>query len=199
MIVQRLQSTTARQASRRVRPWSSRGSRRPPSETPGTLREEDLMESAGTVQRAGLPKGKVSFRWGVAVELLVSRGSRRQGRSRHGRSSRTWTHTPDHGDRSEGTISEYHGRVTGANKKEKSIGEITARVLFDGTHGIDVNRRTRVRDQERGPIAADIKRVLREKARRKLPSFALTTDITKARTFRFCTCDKHWADLSLAG
>ena len=68
----------------------------------------------------------------------------------------------------------------GAIKKEKSTGEITARVLFDGTHGIDVNRRTRVRDQERGPIAADIKRVLREKARMKHPSFALTADVTEA-------------------
>ena len=53
----------------------------------------------------------------------------------------------------------------GANKKEKSTGESTARVLFDGTHGIDVNRRIRVRDQERGPIAAGVKRFLREKAR----------------------------------
>ena len=53
----------------------------------------------------------------------------------------------------------------GASKKENSTGESTARVLFDGTHGIDVNRRIRVRDQERGPIAADVKRFLREKAR----------------------------------
>ena len=68
----------------------------------------------------------------------------------------------------------------GANKKEKSTGEITARVLFDGTHGIDVNRRTRVRDQERGPIAADVNRFFREKARYELPSFALTADVTEA-------------------
>ena len=68
----------------------------------------------------------------------------------------------------------------GANKKEKSTGEITSRVLFDGTHGINVNRRIRVRDQERGPIAADVKRFLREKARYKLPSFALTADVTEA-------------------
>ena len=43
-----------------------------------------------------------------------------------------------------------------------------------------VNRRTRVRDQEREPIAADVKRFLREKARYALPSFALTADVTEA-------------------
>ena len=38
----------------------------------------------------------------------------------------------------------------GALKKDKPDGTVTARVLFDGTHGIQVNRRTRIRDQERG-------------------------------------------------
>ena len=41
---------------------------------------------------------------------------------------------------------------------------MSARVLFDGTHGINVNTRTRIRDQERAPIAADLKRAVREKA-----------------------------------
>ena len=67
-----------------------------------------------------------------------------------------------------------------ANKKEKSTGEITARVLFDGTNGIDANRRTIMRDQERGPIAANIKRVLREKEKSQYHSFALTADVTEA-------------------
>ena len=35
---------------------------------------------------------------------------------------------------------------------------VTARVLFDGTQGISVNWRTRMRDQERGRIAADLER-----------------------------------------
>ena len=43
----------------------------------------------------------------------------------------------------------------GAHRNEKPGGVVSARVLFDGTHGIDVNHRTRVRDQERGPIAAE--------------------------------------------
>ena len=37
-----------------------------------------------------------------------------------------------------------------------------------------------MRDQERGPIAADVKRFLREKARHELPSFELTADVTEA-------------------
>ena len=68
----------------------------------------------------------------------------------------------------------------GAQKKKKPGGEVTARILFDGTHGIDVNTRTRIRDQERAPIAADVKRVLREKAKQGEPTFALTADISEA-------------------
>ena len=83
----------------------------------------------------------------------------------------------------------------GANRKEKATGEVTARVLFDGTHGIDVNRRTRVRDQERGPIASDIKRVLREKAKSQYHSFALTRrhPSTPADTHRPPRTGTYWA------
>ena len=51
----------------------------------------------------------------------------------------------------------------GANEKDKPSGIVTARVLFDGTNGIAVNRRTRIRDQERAPIAVDLKRSMRKK------------------------------------
>ena len=68
----------------------------------------------------------------------------------------------------------------GAIRKEKPGGVITARVLFDGTHGIAVNHRTRVRDQERAPIAADIKRIMREKSLTNEPTFALTADVSEA-------------------
>ena len=53
----------------------------------------------------------------------------------------------------------------GAARKDNPDGEYTARVLFDGTNGIHVNKRIRLRDQERAPIAADIKRLMREKSR----------------------------------
>ena len=68
----------------------------------------------------------------------------------------------------------------GANKKEKSDGTPTARVLHDGSNGIPVNRRTRVRDQERCPMASDLKRGMREKARRGEETFALTADVKEA-------------------
>ena len=68
----------------------------------------------------------------------------------------------------------------GAQRKQKPGGKVTARVLFDGTHGLSVNTRTRLRDQERGPIAADLKRSMREKARYGELTFALSADVTEA-------------------
>ena len=68
----------------------------------------------------------------------------------------------------------------GANRKEKSDGTLTARVLHDGSNGLPVNRRTRVRDQERCPMASDLKRGMREKARRGEKTFALTANVKEA-------------------
>ena len=68
----------------------------------------------------------------------------------------------------------------GAQRKEKPGGKITARVLFDGTHGLSVNSRTRIRDQERAPIAADLKRTMREKVKVDELTFALSADVTEA-------------------
>ena len=68
----------------------------------------------------------------------------------------------------------------GAQRKEKPGGVITARVLFDGSNGIYVNWRTRIRDQERSPIASDIKRLMREKSQLNQRSFSLTADVSEA-------------------
>ena len=68
----------------------------------------------------------------------------------------------------------------GAQRKQKPGGKVTARVLFDGTDGLCVNTKTRLRDQERGPIAADLKRSMREKARIGELTFALSADVTEA-------------------
>ena len=57
---------------------------------------------------------------------------------------------------------------------------MSARVLFDGTHGLSVNTKTRLRDQERAPIAADLKRSMREKAKVGELTFALSADVTEA-------------------
>ena len=68
----------------------------------------------------------------------------------------------------------------GAQRKEKPGGKITARVLFEGTHGLCVNTRTRLRDQGRAPIAADLKRSMREKAKLDELTFALSADVSEA-------------------
>ena len=65
-------------------------------------------------------------------------------------------------------------------KKEKPNGVISARVLFDGSEGIAVNRRTRITEQERAPVAADLKRVVQKKARLGERTFALTADVAEA-------------------
>ena len=68
----------------------------------------------------------------------------------------------------------------GAIRKDKPGGVVTAWVLFDGTHGISVRTRTRIRDQERAPIAADLKRAMREKSEQEEKTFALTADVSEA-------------------
>ena len=68
----------------------------------------------------------------------------------------------------------------GAQRKEKPGGKVTTPVLFDGTHGLCVNTRTRLRDQERAPIAADLKRTTREKAKLDELTFALSADVSEA-------------------
>ena len=68
----------------------------------------------------------------------------------------------------------------GANRKDRPNGEVTTRVLHDGTNGLAVDTRTRLRDQERSPFSADLKRALREKDKRGLNTFALTADVKEA-------------------
>ena len=70
----------------------------------------------------------------------------------------------------------------GAQRKQKPGGKVTARVLFDGTHGLCVNSKTRLRDQERAPIAADLKRSMREKSRIGELTFALSARCLYTRT-----------------
>ena len=68
----------------------------------------------------------------------------------------------------------------GATRKDKLGGVIIARVLFDGSKGILVNRRIRPRDQERAPVASDLKRFMRVKARRGEQTFSLTVAMAEA-------------------
>ena len=68
----------------------------------------------------------------------------------------------------------------GAIRKDKPNSVVTARVLFDGTHGIPINKRTRFRDQERGAIATDMKRIIWDKSLTGERTYALTADVKKA-------------------
>ena len=81
----------------------------------------------------------------------------------------------------------------GANKKEKPNGVISARVLFDRSNGIAVNRRTRIRDQERAPVAADLKRVMRERARLGERTFALTADVVGTFGVASASYSYYWS------
>ena len=55
-----------------------------------------------------------------------------------------------------------------------------------------MNTRTRLRDKERSPIAADLKRAMREKATLGVRAFALTADVKEAhRQVLIHTWDWH--------
>ena len=103
-------------------------------------------------------------------ELLVDRTVDGESLGSPGRPVLKRTSAEAHGDGRERTVS----------RKDKPWGVVTARVLFDGTHGIYVNRRTRIREQDRSPIAAELKRLMREKSRRARRTQALTADVAEA-------------------
>ena len=83
----------------------------------------------------------------------------------------------------------------GAVRKDKPDGQFTARVLFDDTQGLEVNKRTRIRDQERAPISADLKRSMSAKAAKGNATFAVTADISEAHS----QVPKHPEDWKLLG
>ena len=63
----------------------------------------------------------------------------------------------------------------GANRKDRPNGEVSARVIHDGTDGLAGNTKTRLQDQERSPISSDLKRAMSEKATQ-----GLTADVKEA-------------------
>ncbi len=69
-------------------------------------------------------------------------------------------------------------------------GEISVRLVFDGTHGVDVNRRIRVRDQERPPSAMDAKAYLAAQSKRRRVTIGLAADAKSAhRTIMIAESD----------
>ena len=62
----------------------------------------------------------------------------------------------------------------------KESGDLVVRLLFDGTHGVPVNSSIRVRDQDKGPAAPDVKRVLRQLASQPGRKFGFKVDVKDA-------------------
>ena len=69
----------------------------------------------------------------------------------------------------------------GAVRKDKPRGIVTARVLVDGTNGIPVNTRTKIRGQERTPVTSDLKCIMKENARIGERTFPLTADFLECQ------------------
>ena len=68
----------------------------------------------------------------------------------------------------------------GAVAKTDGSGRVTGvRIVMDGTHGVDVNTRIRVRDQDACPIAADVKRHQRAQATER-ECWGLAIDVKEA-------------------
>ena len=65
-------------------------------------------------------------------------------------------------------------------KGTDDAGEISVRVLFDGTFGVPAYDRIKVRDQDCCPVAVDIKRALREQAAYSAANFGLTANVKEA-------------------
>ena len=59
-------------------------------------------------------------------------------------------------------------------------GDITIRLLYDGTHGVRVNDQIRVRDQDACPAIGDVKTFTKAKAERGHGVFGLVVDIKDA-------------------
>ena len=68
----------------------------------------------------------------------------------------------------------------GSAEKDEPNCVVAGHVIFDGTCGISGNNRTRIRDQQLAPIAADLKRIRREKSLQGKGTFALTADVSEA-------------------
>jgi len=65
-------------------------------------------------------------------------------------------------------------------KRTEADGTRVIRVLFDGTHDVDLNTRIQVRDQEIPPGPLDLKRLLRAQSEGGAPAFGLVADVSDA-------------------
>ena len=140
--------------------------------------------------------GHGSLRWLLATTLAERSEARwltRHTKNLHrglGRPEQSRSRAGNDGSKCPNCSSWIRRCVPWSLRKDKLGGIIAARVLFDGTNGIMVNKRTRMRDQERAPIAVDLKRFTREKSTHDEYTFALTADATEAhRKIPIAPCD----------
>ena len=96
----------------------------------------------------------------------------RQGPGGVGRSSYTRPSREDDGTRGPPMPSSSGGRFTRCPEKRQAWEAYQPGYFSMGL--------TEFRDQERGPIAADLKRIMREKSRVGVPTLALTADVSEA-------------------
>ena len=88
------------------------------------------------------------------------------------------------------TVRTWWSRPSGPTERTNPQEKFQHASFFDGTHGLSVNTRTRIRDHERSPVASDLKRAMREKACQDEPTFALTADVSEAhRKISIHPCD----------
>ncbi len=68
----------------------------------------------------------------------------------------------------------------GALTQKKPDGSLKVRALYDGTHGVNINPKIRVRDKDRGPATADIRCVLRQLAATGRRTIGVKADVKDA-------------------
>ena len=72
------------------------------------------------------------------------------------------------------------GALGAIKKGTGKDGQLDVRIIHDGTNGVDINKYICVRDAVPLPLAADVKRVMREQAASQLPFAGITIDIEAA-------------------
>ena len=128
----------------------------------------------------GDPSGYLEDEIVGETELLVDYGACILGHRCAQRSKQQGSDLEPPGTRRPIAVSSSRRCVIGSSTRRDTRGVVSARVLFDGSNGMLVNRRIRLRDQERAPVASDLKRCMREKARRVEQTFSLTADVAEA-------------------
>ena len=117
----------------------------------------------------------------METQLLHVTGLRGAGSGSYARSGDSRTDYCVDGDRGEEQVPQSNDCLTRCAAKGETQRKDQAQAYCLTEHtAFALNLRTRLRDQERAPIAADLKRSMREKAKVDERTFALTADVIEA-------------------